>query len=61
MIVIIFVFISLLFLFLFSAGIYLLRKLVFRNNLSLFERIFLGIYLSFVVLVSGYFIFKILL
>ena len=51
----------LVFSFLFLSGIYLMWSLVIRSGLSLFDKIFLGVYLSFVIFVSGYFIYNIIL
>jgi hypothetical protein len=51
----------LVFSFLFLSGIYLMWSLVIRSGLSLFDKIFLGVYLSFVIFVSVYFIYNIIL
>jgi len=47
----------LVFSFLFLSGIYLMWSLVIHSSLSLFDKIFLGVYLSFVIFISGYIIY----
>ena len=57
MISIVVISVLLVFLFLFLSGIYLMWSLVIRSSLSLFDKIFLGVYLSFVIFISGYIIY----
>jgi hypothetical protein len=48
----------LIFSFLFLSSIYLVWKLVLNGFLSMFERLFLGVFLSLVAFVSFYFVYS---